>query len=315
MDNKMFFFDLSFYVGVCIGVTSRIIMLNTDQKQYPSHPNILVTQLVLAFVASALGALLVPAIIERSYTSITFLSLAAEQFRQVRAIRRNTLQNIESSQLVKRGESLIEEIAKAYEVRNYMCIITSFFTVAIDTILREDFGMNNILSLVIAGATNLILAFLIKKLLTRKKVGDIADIVQVPISFVDTSILKVGDLKGITNIGLLEDRELYLQKAVGIEIIPKNKNYENASIIYNSGQRQAILYNIYSKLGRYGDIDEPQYTPIPRKFAERESILFAYIPLVGDAQDVINAVKNCPVIESTKGKNLALKNIKIGSIG
>lgn len=78
-------------------------MLNLDQKQYPTQPNVLLSQLILAFVASSLGALLVPALINRSYTSITFLSLAAEQFRQVRANRRNTLQNLEEVQLVKRG--------------------------------------------------------------------------------------------------------------------------------------------------------------------------------------------------------------------
>ncbi|MCQ7020451.1 YIEGIA family protein, partial [Clostridioides difficile] len=63
-------------------------------------------------------ALLDPAIINRSYTSITFLSLAAEQFRQVRANRRNTLQNLEEVQLVKRGAAFIEEIARTYEERN-----------------------------------------------------------------------------------------------------------------------------------------------------------------------------------------------------
>ena len=69
--------DKIFFIAIIIGILSRIIMLNLDQKQYPSEPNILLSQIVLASVASALGALLVPALIERSYTSNTFLSLAA----------------------------------------------------------------------------------------------------------------------------------------------------------------------------------------------------------------------------------------------
>ena len=121
--------DKIFFIGMIIGVVSRLIMLNLDQKQYPSQPDILVSQIVLAFVASALGALLVPALMNRSYTSITFLSLAAEQFRQVRENRRDTLTELEAKQLVQRGNAFIEEIAKTYEVRNYMCIISSFFTV------------------------------------------------------------------------------------------------------------------------------------------------------------------------------------------
>ena len=114
-------------------------MLNLDNKQYPTHPNVLLSQIVLAFVSSSLGALLVPALIQRSYTSITFLSLAAEQFRQVRQNRRNTLQNLEDTQLVQRGPAFIEEIARTYEVRNYMCIITSFLTVGIYYIIVSEF--------------------------------------------------------------------------------------------------------------------------------------------------------------------------------
>ena len=142
--------DKVFFIGIVVGLISRLIMLNLDQKQYPTQPNVLVSQMVLAFVASSLGALLVPALIERSYTSITFLSLAAEQFRQVRENRRNTLQNLEDSQLVKRGNSFIEEIARTYEVRNYMCIVTSFLTVGMYYLIVSEFKLNNNISIVIS---------------------------------------------------------------------------------------------------------------------------------------------------------------------
>ena len=69
--NKM---DSIFFIGILIGIISRLLMLNLDNKQYPTHPNVLLSQIVLAFVSSSLGALLVPALIQRSYTSITFLS-------------------------------------------------------------------------------------------------------------------------------------------------------------------------------------------------------------------------------------------------
>ena len=130
--------DKIFFIGLIIGMISRLIMLNLDQKQYPSQPNILTTQIVLAFVASALGALLIPALINRSYTSITFLSLAAEQFRKVRSNRRETLQELEPTQLVSRGNSFIEEIARTYEIRNYMCIVTSFVIVAFFYVLCNE---------------------------------------------------------------------------------------------------------------------------------------------------------------------------------
>ena len=55
--------DKIFFIGIMIGIISRLIMLNLDDKQYPTQPNILTSQIVLAFVASSLGALLIPALV------------------------------------------------------------------------------------------------------------------------------------------------------------------------------------------------------------------------------------------------------------
>ena len=49
--------DKVFFIGIIIGILSRLIMLHLDQKQYPTEPNVLLSQLVLAFVASSLGSL------------------------------------------------------------------------------------------------------------------------------------------------------------------------------------------------------------------------------------------------------------------
>ena len=199
--------DKIFFRGIIIGIISRLIMLHLDQKQYPTEPNVLLSQLVLAFVASSLGALLVPALIERSYTSITFLSLAAQQFRQVRDNRRDTLQKLEDVQLIQWGDAFIEEIARTYEVRNYTCIITSFFTVGLYYVLSSEFKLGTILAIIISSIFGLISAFVLKRLITRQSIGDIADVVPAEISFVDDCIMQIGELKGITNIGLEADRE------------------------------------------------------------------------------------------------------------
>lgn len=307
--------DKIFFIAIAIGIISRIIMLNLDQKQYPSEPNILLSQIVLASIASGLGALLVPALIERSYTSITFLSLAAEQFRQVRENRRNTLQHLEETQLVQRGSAFIEEIARTYEVRNYMCIITSFFTVGVYYILKTEFKFGTNISLIIGSLGGLILAFILKKLISRQSIDDIADVVPVEISFVDGNILKVGELKGITNIGLEKDKERYLSKGLGIEIIPKDNSYINSSILLDPGQRQAIVYNIYSRMGILRDSNEPAFVPLPRRNPKKESLVIAYIPTEKDIDKLIDAVKSCPILSTSKGKNLALKNYRIDKKG
>ncbi|MGL5694988.1 MAG: YIEGIA family protein [Peptostreptococcaceae bacterium] len=307
--------DKVFFIGIVIGLASRLIMLNLDQKQYPTQPNTLVSQLVLAFVASSLGALLVPALIERSYTSITFLSLSAEQFRQVRENRRNTLQNLEDAQLVKRGSSFIEEVARTYEVRNYMCIITSFLTVGMYYVIVEEFKLSQNISLVISSTLGIILALILRKLLTRQSIGDIADISIVEISFVNDVIMQIGDMSGITNVGLKKDRDRFLSKGIGIEIIPKDNSYTNAGIIYDLGQRQAIAYNLYSRLGVYREDNEPAFVPLLRRNPKKESIVLAFIPMEKDEAKVIEAVKSCPILSSAKGRYLSLKNQKIGKKG
>lgn len=307
--------DKIFFAGLAIGIISRIIMLNIDQKQYPTQPNVLLTQMVLSFVASALGALLVPALIERSYTSITFLSLAAEQFRQVRENRRDTLQNLEDIQLVQRGDAFIEEIARTYEIRNYMCILTSFFTVGLYYILISEFSVNQTISLVVSSACGIILALLLRKMLTRQSIGEIADVVPVEITFVDEFIMQVGELKGITNMGSEFDRNRYLSKGLGIEIIPKDKNYINAGILLDPGQRQAILFNIYSRIGLYREENEPAFYPLPRRNPKKESLVIAYMPMEKDIDKLIEAVKSCPILSSSRGKNLGLKNYSIGKKG
>lgn len=304
-----------FFIGMIVGITSRLIMLNLDQRQYPTQPNVLLTQIVLAFVASALGSLVVPALVERSYTSITFLSLAAEQFRQVRENRRDTLQNLEEVELVQRGGAFIEEIARTYEIRNYVCIITSLTTVALYYILTTEFKVGSTFGIIVSGILGFLLAFLLRKILTRKTIGDIADVVPVDISFVDDVTMQVGDLKGITNIGLKEDRDRYLNYGLGIEIIPKDKSYANASILLDPGQRQAILYNIYSRMGILRQDNEPAFSPLPRRNPKRESLVIAYIPVEKDINKLIESVKSCPILSSSKGKNLSLKDYKIGQKG
>lgn len=299
--------DRAFVVALVIGVFSRFIMLNVDKEQYPTQPNILLTQLVLSFVASALGALVVPALIAKSYTSITFLSLAAEQFRKVRESRRNTLQNLEDIQLVKRGSAFIEEIARTYEVRNYMCIITSFMTISLYHFLIKEFDIATNTSLIISSVFGVALAFFLKRLIRRESIADIADVREVEISFSDEFIMQIGDLKGITNVGLKKDRERFLTKGIGLEIIPKDKSYLNASILYDPGQRQAIAYNLYSRMGLLREDNEPSFVPLPRRNPKNQSIMIAYIPIERDVEKAIQAVKSCPILSSAKGKNISIK--------
>ena len=111
-----------------------------------------------------------------------------------------------------------------------MCIVTSFLTVALYHALNSEFKVKDPTALIVSSLFGLILAYILRRSISRQCIGDIAEISIVDVSFVDTSILKVGDFQGLTNVALKEDREKYLKYAVGIKIMPRDNSYKNASI-------------------------------------------------------------------------------------
>ena len=127
--------------------------------------------------------------------------------------------------------------------------------------------------------------------------------------------MQVGDLKGITNVGLEKDREKYLSKGLAVEIIPKDKSYTNIGTIYDPGQRQAIIYNIYSRIGILRENNEPAFYPLPRINLKNGSLMIAVVPVDKDINQLIDAVKSCPILSSARGKNISLKNYKIDDKG
>ncbi|MBC7326372.1 MAG: YIEGIA domain-containing protein, partial [Moorella sp. (in: Bacteria)] len=50
--------------GTLAGTVARLVMLRVDYRQYPGYPHGYVTHLSLGFIAAALGAVAVPAILK-----------------------------------------------------------------------------------------------------------------------------------------------------------------------------------------------------------------------------------------------------------
>ena len=82
---------LASIAGVVAGTIGRYYMLRSDYRQYPSYPHGVVTHMSLGLIAAVLGAVAIPALAEREFTAVTFLALAATQFRDIREIERKTL--------------------------------------------------------------------------------------------------------------------------------------------------------------------------------------------------------------------------------
>jgi hypothetical protein len=243
-------YTVGIILGMFFGVLARIIMLRTDYRQYPTYPHGKIIHISLGVIAAGLGAVAVPSLLDKNYTAMTFLSLAAQQFRDVRNMERQSLTQIDKLELVPRGASYIEGIAMAFEGRNYLVIFTALITALFSIIFAWYWG-------IIAGIAAIVLAHLFK---TGKTIVQIADIEHAPVRL-DGPDLYVGDIY-MMNVGLKENQKLIAEHAVGMILKPKNKN--SRVTLANLGQRQALLHDVSTILGVYRDDGEPALVPLSK---------------------------------------------------
>ncbi|HHV27751.1 YIEGIA family protein [Anaerosalibacter bizertensis] len=294
-------FEYSYIIvpSILLGIISRISMLKVDYRQYPSYPQGVFSHFTLGIVSSSLGAVALPALLEREFSAVTFLALAAQQFRDVRNLERQSLENIDKTELVERGTAYIEDIAKAFEARNYMTMLTSLI-VSIVIFLLNKF-LIRFYSILIGSIIGILTIVLFHKAISRETVGEIADIYPANISF-EGSILTVNNL-GITNIGFKKSREIFLEKATAVEIVPKD---ENAIVtLSNLGQRKAIEHNVSVQLGIRKDLDEPDFSPMTTRDPDTGNLVFVIVSMEPDIECLITAVKRTIVLESAKRKPLS----------
>lgn len=287
-------------VSLIMGMIARVYMMRVDTRQYPTHPQGVISHLTLGLIASFLGSVALPSLWEKEFSAVTFLALAAQQFRDVRNLERQSLDNIEETELVPRGTAYIEDIAKAFEARNYMVILTALCSSIGAYILRE-LGMPLWSQIIIAVLAGIIVIIILRKVLRRTLIYEIADVIPAKIEF-EGPLLKVNDVI-IMNIGLSSSRQIFLEKGIAVEIIPKNQNA--SATLGNTGQRQAIQHNASIQLGIRKDVDEPDFTPIARRNPHNGNVVMAIIPMFAKVEMLVDVVRNTPVLESAKRKTAA----------
>ncbi|WP_409298057.1 YIEGIA family protein [Peribacillus sp. SCS-26] len=262
----------------------RVYMLKTDYRQYPSYLHGRVIHLSLGFIAAGLGTILVPAIIKEEYTAITFLTLAASQFREVRNMERTTLQQLDEYELVGRGNTYIEGIAVAFEGRNYLVILTAFLTTAFDLFINVWAGI----------AAAIVCFFICKKLMSGNLLKDIVEIEYMEPRF-EGAGLYVDNIY-IMNIGLPERQEEVLKYGMGFILTPKNFNARTT--ISNLGQRQAILYDVSIALGIFRDSGTPALVPLAKRDLNDGRIGIFVLPQDKDINKAIDVIANVPTLEN-----------------
>ncbi|RNB89007.1 hypothetical protein EDM59_07915 [Brevibacillus nitrificans] len=271
-------------LGFVFGILCRINLLRTDYRQYPTYPHGKIIHVSLGVIASALGALAIPALLKENYTAVTFLTVAAQQFRDVRNMERTTLNEIDKQELVPRGGPYIEGIAMVFEGRNYLVMFTSLVTTSAMIFFQWWGG-------VIAGVIALAIA---SKLKSGKTLQLIVEVEKAPLR-VEGKDLYVGDIY-IMNVGLEESQKVISEQGMGFILVPKDAN---ATVtIAHPGQRQAILHDVATQLGVFTDAGEPSLTPLVKRDLHSGRLGVFLLPQVKDQDRAEAVIRAVPILES-----------------
>ena len=271
-------------VGIVAGVIIRLFMLRSDYRQYPTYLHGKIIHIALGVIAAGLGSIIVPALMQKDYTAITFLTIAASQFREVRNMERNTLTGLDDYELVKRGNTYIEGIAIAFEGRNYLVILTSLLVNATYIYLNIWFAILATILCVLG----------CRKLMSGSTLKDIVDITYVEPRF-DGAGLYVDNIY-IMNIGLPARQEEVLRYGMGFILKPKNFNVRTT--IASLGQRQAILHDTAVALGVYRDSGTPALVPLAKRDLDDGRVAVFILPQEKDIDKAIKVIGNVPTLEN-----------------
>lgn len=294
MNGELSFEQLSIIItAVIIGTLGRVWLLKEDYRQYPSYPNGYLIHLITGFVASALGAVAIPALISKNFVAVTFLTLALQQFRDVRKMEKESLSELENTEYTYRGNAYIDGIAKTFEARNYIAFITSFVVSLIISSLPFQLAVDTALG-VLGG---LVILFFLKHFTKGKSIGDIAQVEEGKVEVKDSSLfvdgIFVSNLLGTDNAATL-----FKEEGLAVVIYPNENHYRIN--LDNFGQRQAALFEATRALGnkRY------HFT---RKDYEKGRVVITLVPIKQDIDALIEVVKKCPLLESTKKSHRVMK--------
>jgi uncharacterized membrane protein YeaQ/YmgE (transglycosylase-associated protein family) len=273
--------------GIVAGTFARVITLVVDYRQNPTYPNGQFINVVTGFIASALGAVAIPAILEKDFTAITFLALAVSHFRDIRKLEQESLSKLESTEYVKRGHAYIDGISKTYESRNYISLITSLVTV----LMMKIAGIQNIPASILLGlAGGLICVYFLKYITKGKTVGDICTVKPGAIK-VEGSELYVDGMYVTNALGLDRSRDMVQQQGLAVVIEPNKPIFRIT--LENYGQRQAMLFEAIRALG------VKRYRFTRRNFAQGK-IVICFVPIINNMDVFIEAVRNTPILENSR---------------
>lgn len=288
--------------GIVTGTLARLYLLRVDFRQYPSYPQGYATHLFLGFIAATLGGVAIPALVTKNFQAVTFLALAAQQFREIRDMERQSLGELEEIELVERGKAYIEGIAKVFEARNYLALVTALVASGL-VILSAQGGVGTGLQLGIGFLGGGITVALLERVMAGERVGAYARVRPAVLRF-EGPDLYVEDIF-IMNVGRNEARQVILEHGLGAILDPIDANAR--ATLASPGQRQAIVHDLSAVLGIRRDMDEAEFVPLAKVHHETGRIGVVILPMARNPQAMVEAIRRVPVIESAKRRPLAAR--------
>lgn len=280
--------------AIVVGTLARVFTIKEDYRQYPSYPNGYMIHLLTGFVAASLGAVAIPALMTKNFVAVTFLTLAIQQFRDVRKMERESLKDLENTEYTYRGDAYIDGIAKTFESRNYFALIVSFAVALTIQLVSSGLIWINIGSGIVIG---FIVFYILKRFSKGKTVGDISDVKSGKIE-VKGSELFVDGIYVSNTLGTENAQKLFEKEGIAVIIHPREEHFRIT--LDNFGQRQAILFEATRALG----VKRYHFT---RKDYEQGQIVIALVPIIHDMDKLIEAVKKAPLLESAKKSHAVMK--------
>ncbi|MEG0050828.1 MAG: YIEGIA domain-containing protein [Terrisporobacter sp.] len=296
-------FRRAFFTAMIIGTLCRFFVLRVKDKQYPSRPQDYLEQLIMAGLAASLGAIAFPALIDKEFSALTFLAVGIQQFQGLSKQEKITLENIDYDDMVIKGSPLIDNISSTYEVRSYVSLLSALLASIIYIYASRKYNASMLVCTILAALGGCFVGLIFVRLLRRDNISDVSDVYLAQIEF-DGPVLNVNGVY-MDNIGLKDTRKRFLEKAIAIELIPKDMS--GFGTLCDVGQQQAIMHNIYIHLGVDNDADEKDIWSIARIDLNKKSLVIIMMPLYKDEVTFMQAAGSTPVIDTAKRKLSAYK--------
>lgn len=274
-------------LGVIMGTTARFLTLRVDTRQVPSYPNSYFINLVTGFFAASLGSVAIPSLFSNDFAAITFLMLAVQHFRDIRKQIQQSLELLDPVGFAPRGSAYIDGIAKTFESRNYICLLTSLGTVLTLYIIMSENLWINIMAALISGT---LLIWSMTHFTKGKCIGDICTLHFGEIE-VRGSELYVDGIWVTAMLGLEKKQNLFAAQGLALVATPKTQN--TRLTLENSGQRAAMLYDAARSFGT-------KELLFKKRSLSDGRVVIAFVPIIDDKEQILETVRNTPLLESVR---------------